>query len=286
MVVKFVLLSARELPVKARFALDLSALREAAGPLEACPDDVHAEEVARLEIPGAVVIAGGPLSPLTFGVYSWQLRYADGTSVVLDPVHSAKTHDEKAKGKPYDEAAWARQEKAVLAASVIAVTHEHYDHLGGAAESAHFESFGAKLKLNAAQRRQAPFAGVDRVFPGEPTLESGPEGSLHGVATCVVAISAAGHTAGSQMLYVRMKSGEELLLVGDIAWQEANLERLSPRARVVSWVMGEDAEAVTHQLRAIVDFKKANPSVDVIVAHDVPAMERRFNSGAVVRQFE
>ena len=285
LVAKLFLLTARGLPEKARFTLDLAALREAAGPIETCPDSAHAQQVARMEQREGLAVAGAPLSRVTFGFYSWQLRYAGGTTVVLDPVHSRKTQEKQSKGQPYDDDAWARQEKAVAAASVIAVTHEHYDHLGGAADSAHFASFGPKLKLTAAQRRPPRFGSVDRDLSGEPTLESGPEGSLHQVAPCVVAVSAAGHTPGSQMLYVRMKGGAELLLVGDIVWQESAFERLSTRPRLISSIMGEDAEAITHQIRAIVDFKKANPSIDVVVAHDIPAMERRFNGGAVGRGF-
>src|SRR4051812_13525916 len=201
--VKFVALGGRSVPDQARFALDLNALREAAGPIEACPSSARAERVATASMPGPIVIAGSSFSKLTFGFYSWQLRYDDGTTVLLDPVHSHKMQDMESKGQPYDDAAWDRQEKAIAAASVIAVTHEHFDHLGGAVDSAHFASFGPKLKLTAAQRRPLSWGGVKRDLSGEPTLESGPEGSLHKVAPGVVAVTAPGHTPGSQMFYVR-----------------------------------------------------------------------------------
>ncbi len=282
--VKFVALGGLSVPDKARFALDLNALREAAGPAESCPSSASAERVATADMPGPLVIAGHSFSKITFGFYSWKLRYDDGSTVIVDPVHSHTMQDMESKGQPYDDAAWERQEKALAAASVIAVTHEHYDHLGGAVDSAHFASFGPKLKLTAAQRRPLGWGGVGRDLSGEPTLESGPEGSLHKVAPGVVAVTAPGHTPGSQMLYVRMKGGADLLLIGDIVWQEANLELLVTRPRLVSW-LGEDEEAIAHQIRAIADFKKANPSVDVVVAHDVAAMERRFANGTLVRGF-
>jgi glyoxylase-like metal-dependent hydrolase (beta-lactamase superfamily II) len=186
--VKFVLLTARSLPEKARFALDISALRQAAGPLDACPENANA-------------------------------------------------------------------------------------------------SFGPKLKLTQAQRRPLGMSGVSRDLSGEATLESGPEGSLHPVAPGIVAITAAGHTPGSQMLFLRLKSGREILLTGDVAWQEATLEQHSPRARLVSWIMREDDEAITHQLRAILDLKRSTPSLDVVVAHDIPAMDRRFAAGSVGSAF-
>ena len=282
LVVKFVLLTARDVPEKARFAIDLHALRDAAGPVESCPASARAEQLARSDMPGPGAMAGGPFSMVTFGFYAWQLRYDDGTSVVLDPVHSHKTHEKQGAGSPYDDAAWDRQEQALVAASTIAVTHEHFDHLG-AVESAHLAEIAPKLKLTAAQHQPPRFGGVGRDLSGTGTLESGPEGSLHKVAPGVVAITAAGHTPGSQMFYVRLKGGAEFLLIGDVAWQEKNLELEKTRARAVSWIMGEDAEAITHQIRAILDFKKANPSVDVVVAHDIAAMDRRFAAGTVGR---
>jgi len=282
LVVKFVLLTARDVPEKARFTIDLNALREAAGPPESCPTSARAEQVARSDMPGPGVMAGGSFSMVTFGFYVWQLRYDDGTSVVLDPVHSHQTHRKQGADVPYDDAAWVRQEQALVAANAIAVTHEHYDHLG-AVESAHFTEIAPKLKLTAAQRQPPPFGGLGHDLSATGMLESGPEGSLHKVAPGVVAITAAGHTPGSQMLYVRLKGGAEFLLIGDVAWQEKNLELEKTRARAISWMMGEDAEAITHQLRAILDFKKANPSVDVVVAHDIAAMDRRFAAGTVGR---
>ena len=280
LLVKFVLLTAADLPPKARFALDLEALRTAAGPQEALPQSAHAEQVARFETPWPVVMAGGPFSMATFGFYVWQLRYPDGSTAILDPVHGRKTQEKQQSGAPYDDAAWERQEKAIAQAKVIAVTHEHFDHLGGAAESAHFASFGDKLKLNAAQRKKPGFGAVDRDLSGPATLESGPEGSLHPVAPGIVAISTPGHTPGSQLFYVRLAGGEELLLIGDVAWQEANLEQQKNRARLTG-MLAEDSEAIAHQMRAILDFKASNPKVDVVVAHDIPAMERRFASGSV-----
>lgn len=280
-----VMLGGAELPAKARFDIDLAALRQAAGPIESGPSQAAAERVAQLNAPECAAVAGGGFKMVAFGMYSWLLTYADGTSLMIDPVHSRKTNEEQSKGEPYDDAAWERQERAIAKANVIVATHEHYDHLGGATDSAHFDTFGPKLKLTAAQRQRPRVAGVGRDLSGPATLESGPEGSTHPVAPGVVAVTTPSHTPGSQLLYVRLSSGRELLFVGDVVWQEASLERERPRARGVSLVMGEDVEALTHQIRAIIDLKRREPSLDIVVAHDQPAMERRFLSGAVTRGF-
>src|SRR5262245_9915057 len=114
---KFVFFGARAVPDKARFAIDLAALREQAGPVEACPATAHALKVASFEQPAAGVIAGEGLSMLPFGFYVWQLAWADGSSAILDPVHSKRTNEKQASGTPYDEAAWKDQEAAIAKAS-------------------------------------------------------------------------------------------------------------------------------------------------------------------------
>jgi glyoxylase-like metal-dependent hydrolase (beta-lactamase superfamily II) len=271
-------------PDKARFAIDLQALRAAAGPEAALPVEARAERVAGFGAPKQAAMAGAGFSKVEFGFYVWQLVYPDGSTAVLDAVHSHAMHKANHYDDAgYDDAAWEHQEKAVATARIMAITHEHHDHLGGFSESSHYAEFGPRLKLTEAQRRLPPMGGIGRELGGAPNLESGPEGSLHVIGPGLVAISAPGHTPGSQMIYVRLKGGRELLLIGDVAWQNFVLERAGNRPHLVDWLAREDGVAIGHQIRAILDLAKANPGLDVVVAHDIPAMEARFASGAVGR---
>jgi glyoxylase-like metal-dependent hydrolase (beta-lactamase superfamily II) len=279
----FALETSAGVPERSRFTIDLEALRAAAGPEDALPIEAHAEQVAKFRIPRIAAMAGASFERTTFGFYVWQLVYSDGTTAVLDAVHSLATH--KAKGydlADYDGAAWSHQENAVKTANIMACTHEHHDHLGGFSESAHFASFGDRLKLTKAQREEPKMGGIGRAIGGVPNLDSGPEGSIHPIGPGLVAISAPGHTPGSQIIYVRMKGARELLLIGDIAWQNFVLDQVGNRPRAVTWLAREDGEAVGHQLRAILDVKARNPALDVVVAHDVAAMETRFRAGMVI----
>ena len=279
----FALQTGAGVPERARFAIDLEALRAAAGPEEALPEEARAERIASFEMPRMAAMAGGGTEPVTFGFFAWQLVYADGTTAVIDAVHSPEMH--VANGYDpgdYDSAAWSHQENAVKNASIMACTHEHHDHLGGFTDSAHFASFGDRLKLSQPQREEPPMGGVGRAIGGTPNLESGAEGSIHRIGPGLVAISTPGHTPGSQIIYVRLKGSRELLLIGDIVWQSFVLEQAGNRPRAVAWIAGEDGEAVGHQIRAILDVAKRDPALDVVVSHDVPAMEARFRSGAVI----
>lgn len=274
----FLVETGASLPQKARFSLDLEALRAAAGPDEARPVEARAERVASAMMPAAAVMAGAGFHKIQFGFYVWQFRYTDGATAVIDAVHSHATHEGNHHGPDYNDAAWTRQEAAVAAARVMAATHEHYDHAGGFAESAHYAEFGDRLKLTEAQRRKARFGGGGDLS-GPPTLASGPEGSIHPIAPGLVAVDVPGHTPGSQLIYVRLRGGRELLLIGDVVWQGFVLEREGSRPRLLSLI--EDGDAVRHQTRAIIDFAKAHPEVDVVVAHDVAAMDARFRNGSV-----
>ena len=275
--------TAEEVPATARFQLNLAALRTAAGPDEGLPVALRAEEVARAELPNPGVVVAGEFKDVTFGFYCWQVLWADGSSAVIDAVHDRKKHQSDHAGSPYRDAGWEHQERALGAAKAIAVTHEHHDHIGGIVDSAHGGKLGPALKLTAAQRRLPPFGGGSRALGGDPTLASGPEGSLHVIAPGIVAVGAAGHTPGSQMIYLRLKDHRELLLIGDIAWSQANLDLARTRPRLTSLVMSEDAEAVVNQLAAILALHRAEPAVDIVVSHDVPGMEVRFKSGAVAQ---
>jgi len=280
----YALFTGPRVPDKARFAIDIQALRAAAGPDESLPVEARSERVAQARMPAMVVMAGAGFGKLTFGFYVWQFVYADGSTAVLDAVHSLAMH--KANGfdeADYDRAAWDHQEKAVAAARIMAVTHEHYDHLGGFSESSHFAELGPRLKLTETQRRPPRMGGIGRTLGGTPNLESGPEGSLHVIGPGLVAISAPGHTPGSQLIYARLKNGRELLLIGDVVWQNFVLEHAGNRPRILTWIGAEDGVAVAQEIRAVLDLAKANPSLDVVVAHDVAAMEARFASGAVHR---
>jgi hypothetical protein len=50
------------------------------------------------------------------------------------------------------------------------------------------------------------------------------------------------------MVYVRLASGQEVLLVGDIAWFMAGIERRLQKPQAISREMGEDRTALQNQL--------------------------------------
>jgi glyoxylase-like metal-dependent hydrolase (beta-lactamase superfamily II) len=182
----------------------------------------------------------------------------------------------------FDPEGWARSQAAMREAAWILVTHEHEDHLSGILTSPSFEEISGRVRLTPAQMasRWARGAGLtdDRRSRLTPWVCDGPTRLDAGV----VVIPAAGHTAGSQMIYVRLSDGTEVLLAGDVVWNRENLERGWMKPRWVSWLMGEDIGAIARQI-ATLRALESEEGVIVIVAHDEPQHQRLWSSGVLGR---
>jgi glyoxylase-like metal-dependent hydrolase (beta-lactamase superfamily II) len=85
------------------------------------------------------------------------------------------------------------------------------------------------------------------------------------VAPGVVLIKAAGHTPGSQMVYVALASGREFLLIGDTAWHMDGVRTVS--GKDAPWVT-EDQPAVMAQLAWLNSLSRTDPSVVIVASHD------------------
>lgn len=93
-------------------------------------------------------------------------------------------------------------------------------------------------------------------------------------------VPAAGHTPGSQLVYVRLADGTELLLLGDVAWHMDQLRQLHYRPRLVTdWFLGEDRGAVMAQWRTLHGWITAHPEVHLVVSHDADQRRELIASG-------
>lgn len=88
------------------------------------------------------------------------------------------------------------------------------------------------------------------------------------VAPGVVLLRARGHREGSQIICVVLEGGEGMLLIGDVAWHLDQIRNEHYRPRLITdLILGEDREAVLHQMRALKDVM-AGGRVTVVSAHD------------------
>lgn len=263
------------MPADREFAIDVAELRRLAGEGGgAKPDAVRFEKSSALAFTESMIVTGGRWAVVDMPVYAFQLHYPDRTIVV-------DTAMDRSLAKPafllqsFDDDAYARVERALDTASLIVVTHEHFDHSGGLAQHPRLAQIWPAVRLTETQ-----LAHVDRMAPATlPQALLDEADALryeryHALAPGVVLIKSPGHTPGSQMVYVQLADGRELLLLGDVAWKQRNLDLVRERPRfVTALLIREDREAVHAQLRALHRLAREQPAIRQVPGHDAGVID-------------
>jgi glyoxylase-like metal-dependent hydrolase (beta-lactamase superfamily II) len=200
---------------------------------------------------------GGAGDEVVEGAYTvFQVRYAQGWVMVDAGVDREVETDTSVT---IDQDRYQRVQEALLGANLIVVTHEHHDHVAGVIHTPAREIIAPKTVLTRAQVQTLLAQPGGRTPLGSsPLIQLTPRDAamylvidyeqLYPVAPGIVLLKAPGHTPGSQMVYVRLASGQEVLLVGDIAWFMAGIERRLQKPQAVSREMREDRGALQAQL--------------------------------------
>ncbi len=283
-------LTGREaVPVRSAYALDIAEIRRLAesipGPK---PVRIRSELVAEATLPRGALYAGDSLREKHRMVHqAYQVVFPD-RFLVLDAAFDAAMHAEMdAEGLPFHEDAFARVQAALPRADAIFITHEHGDHIRGIAVHPEPEALAGRLRLT--KEQLANTARLDAVDLPEVLRAGDPldyEPYL-AFAPGVVLVKAAGHTPGSQLLYVALADGNEFLFIGDVAWHMDAIRRLHYRPRLVTdHFLNEDRRAVLAQFRALHDLDKAHPEVQIVVSHDPAQRKRLQTEGRIGARFE
>jgi glyoxylase-like metal-dependent hydrolase (beta-lactamase superfamily II) len=268
----------------ADFHPDLAAIRALSavlpGPL---PLAVNGVRVAASIRPRKLVIEGGDDTPVTMPRSAFQIVYPD-CSVMIDSGLDKATHDSFSpdKPEPYYADEFATLQRALDQARLIVLTHHHADHVAGVVSAANFPALAVKTiismdvadclmntphrpHLKLSQAAIAKFIVVD--YP-----------HYYPVAPGVVLIRAPGHSTDSQMVFIRLQSGREILHSVDSAWIMDNI--LEVRGKAAPWVK-EDVPAVMAQLRWLKAAHETEKNITILVTHDNGLFERLTNSGAI-----
>jgi glyoxylase-like metal-dependent hydrolase (beta-lactamase superfamily II) len=268
----------------ANFHPDLAAIRALSTVLPgALPLAVNGIRVAASIRLRKFVIAGGDETPVTMPRTAFQIVYPDCTAMIDSGLDRA-THDSFSpdKPEPYFADEFAMLKRALDAARLIVLTHHHADHVAGVLTAANFSELAAKTVIT------MDVADCLMNSPHRPHLKLAPKATaqfivldyphIYPVAPGVVLIRAPGHSTDSQMVYIRLQSGREVLHSVDSAWVMDNI--LEVKGKAAPWVK-EDVPAVMAQLRWLKRVHETEKNITILVTHDNDRFDQLTGSGAI-----
>jgi glyoxylase-like metal-dependent hydrolase (beta-lactamase superfamily II) len=279
------------IPSSAHYSIDMTAVRRLAdaGVVD-LPVAIRVETIGHLLVPEAFAIAGGRWQNLDMPVSAYEIVYKD-RAVIVDTAFDADVAKHMG-AKVFDDAAYARLGGALATAQLIIVTHEHADHAGGLLAQPNLKDLMGKARLTQVQVTELKKAiRESQIYKPNvsPTVFDGYEGiddePYHAIAPGVVLIKAPGHTPGSQMIYVKRADGQEILFLGDVAWQMRNIEEVRERPRFATWLAAEDREAVMGEFVELHRLHTAEPNLNMMPGHDSAELMRFFKAGLLTRGF-
>lgn len=263
----------------------LPAIREAAAALPgAAPDAIGVVLLHTFRNPVAGMAEGAGPDTATVPYPVFQIRRGDEWIMVdagMDPRWLGAS-------PTFSFEDYSAIQRGLRGAAVNVLTHEHSDHALGVFRGPYVEEIQRRTQLTTAQRRWM------LEHPNDTTLKLNPAhadrfrirdyDAILALAPGVVLIGAPGHTGGSQLVYVRLRSGAEVILVGDVAWHSENITRVAhkPEAAARSFG-GEDRAALEPQLRWLRSVRDAG--VGLAVSHDLASLDALVARGSLSRGF-
>ena len=215
-------------------------------------------------------VKGEPATPSVQARTVFQVVYPDGY-VMVDAGMDEPMHKQIGRGaeEPYFAEQARQVDRALRGARAIIFTHEHGDHVTGVIRTPYLAELAPKTILTRAQVRTL------ETTPQFPDLRITEEQAQRyhiidydhymAFAPGWTLIKAAGHTPGSQMMFIALDSGREYLLIGDAAWHMDSVRKIS--GKDAPWIV-EDTAAVGDQLTWLNALSKTENNLLIVASHD------------------
>jgi glyoxylase-like metal-dependent hydrolase (beta-lactamase superfamily II) len=269
----------------ADFRPDLAAIRAMSAVLPgALPLAVNGVRVAASIRPRKFVIEGGDDTAVAMPRTAFQIVYPD-CSVMIDSGLDKATHDSFSpdKPEPYFAEQFAKLQRALAKARLIVLTHHHADHVAGVICAPNFPELAGKTIMGVAD------CMINT--PHRPHLKLAPQAlerfivldypQYYPVAPGVVLIQSPGHSPDSQMVFIRLQSGREILHSVDSAWIMDNI--MEVKGKAAPWVK-EDVSAVMAQLRWLKAVAETERNITILVTHDDELFDRQTRDGTIGKE--
>jgi glyoxylase-like metal-dependent hydrolase (beta-lactamase superfamily II) len=266
------------------FRPDLAAIRAMSTVLPgALALAVNGVRVAASIRPRKFVIEGGDDTPVTMPRTAFQIVYPD-CSVMIDSGLDKATHESFSpdKPEPYFAEQFAKLQRALAKARLIVLTHHHADHVAGVLCAPNFSELAGKTIIT------MDVADCLMNTPHRPHLKLAPQAlerfivldypQYYPVAPGVVLIRSPGHSPDSQMVFIRLQSGREILHSVDSAWIMDNI--IEVKGKAAPWVK-EDVPSVMAQLRWLKAVAETEKNITILVTHDDELFDRQTRNGTI-----
>jgi glyoxylase-like metal-dependent hydrolase (beta-lactamase superfamily II) len=212
---------------------------------------------------------------------AFQIRFPAGW-VMVDA-----TYDKKAAGNngTFFQDRYDQIVSALRGARLIVITHEHGDHVGTLTQPAverdvAFKTLLTKQQVQTLLDHPDPAANLDPAS-ARRFLVVDYQRALP-IAPGVVLIRAPGHTPGSQMVYVKLASGREVVLVGDVVWHGAGIETEQQKPDSTSKQMHENRVEIGQEI-AWLKHDVVPAGIAVAVSHDGTALQGLVRQGVLAQ---
>lgn len=259
----------------------------AASPASARPSNIRLIEIASGPQPYFAAEAGAFGAEVDMAMTSFVIETPNG-SIIVGGAVDQQTAEEMGLGGPgtaFHDETYQRLTEAMSSAERVLITHEHLDHVMAIARHPAPASLERSLYLNASQKTALGQFGVDgELDPALGVIPPRLSGGTEMIAPGVVIAPAAGHTDGSQVVFVVLQDGREYLLVGDIVWAYSNIENLKMRPLLTQFVVfepNEDRARIRQQVRALHDLVAAEPELIVLPSHDRAHLRALVGDGSL-----